>query len=97
MSDELIDVARIKGEIVVNIEVASPEWVSEQNALNGEYFFVEFDESQPAHIGYGWDSQSGFDQPPLLSLANAIEHPEPVDEFRASIGLPPFPAAPNYL
>lgn len=51
--------AQIEDGKVVNIVAADAEWVAEQS---GE--FVEFSDEQPAFIGFGYDPETGFEQPP---------------------------------
>lgn len=55
--------AQIEQGRVVNIVAADPEWVAAQV---GE--FVEFTDAQPAFIGFGYDPETGFEQPPPLGV-----------------------------
>lgn len=63
----MIKIARIVDGIVVNIEMADSEWL-EQHSHTADGVFIAYEDEQPAHVGLGWNVNSGFEQPPLLSL-----------------------------
>jgi hypothetical protein len=67
-----MNIARIKDGVVVNLEVADAEWVNANNGIN-DYVFVEYSDSDPAHIGLGWSSEEGFEQPPVPVITDAVE------------------------
>ena len=54
------NVARVKDGQVVNVEVMSDDAAS--TLAPGEQF-VPYDDANPAHIGYGYDAATGFEQP----------------------------------
>lgn len=60
-----MNIARIdaKSSKVVNIEIASPEWVKENADPTGPWIFVEYTDTNPAHIGLSWEPIGGFEQP----------------------------------
>lgn len=65
-----MNIARIdaKTSKVVNIEVASLEWIKENADPNGEFIFVESTDDNPAHIGLSWEPIGGFEQPPVPEM-----------------------------
>lgn len=58
----MISIARIKANIVVNLEVADQEWIDDNQGVDG-FTFVPYTEAQPAWIGLGWTPENGFEQP----------------------------------
>lgn len=52
--------------VVVNIEVATPEWIAANADPDGPFLFVEYDDTNPARIGLAWDPIGGFDPEPGL-------------------------------
>ena len=60
-----MNIARIDAATnrVVNIEVADLEWIKENADPDGPFVFVEYDDTNPAHVGLAWDSIGGFEQP----------------------------------
>lgn len=57
-----MNIARIKDGIVVNLEVADAEWVAENDGIDG-FTFIEYTDTQSAHIGLIWNQLDGFEQP----------------------------------
>ncbi len=80
-----IQVGRVHlaSEIVVNIEIVDEDYMADFHTRQFDYQLIPFTDDQPAWIGFGWDIENGFDQPPLLHLPDVMEHPEPVYEWRA--------------
>jgi hypothetical protein len=60
-----MNIARIDADTsrVVNIEVATLEWIKENADPNGPFLFVPSPEDRPAWIGLGWEPIGGFEQP----------------------------------
>jgi hypothetical protein len=46
--------------VVVNIEVATLEWIETNADPDGPYLFVPYDDANPAHIGDSWSPIGGF-------------------------------------
>ncbi len=61
-----MNIARIAAatSLVVNIEVASPDWIAANADPDGPFLFVPYDDTNPAVIGRGWDPIGGFDPDP---------------------------------
>lgn len=61
-----MNIARIERSSgkVVNVEVATPEWLA-SNGDDPEYLFVEVPEGDPLPLRMYWDAVTGFSQPPL--------------------------------
>lgn len=57
-------IARVLDGIVVNIEVASPEWLTDNSAGSDGSVLVPYEDSDVVHIGLGWSAATGFEQPP---------------------------------
>ena len=57
-----LHIARIQNGIVINVEVADDEWISEHSVQDGQTF-VTYTDDEPAHIGFGWSPEQGFAQP----------------------------------
>lgn len=58
-----MNVARIRDGVVVNIEVADSEDYLHDTLRSGDTL-VEYSDDAPAFIGYGYDPDKGFEQPP---------------------------------
>lgn len=55
--------ARVKNGVVENIEMATPEWVAENQGVDGFQFVVVSENDRP-WVGYSYDSETGkFDGP----------------------------------
>ena len=68
-----MNIARVVDGIVVNIEVASQEWVAAQD--DPGVAFIEYTDANPAHIGLAFDSKTGvFAQPEHFPDAVAIAY-----------------------
>ena len=63
-----MNVARVHGGVVVNIEVADTEWLRAAQATKNDdgVELIEYTDAAPAWIGYGYDPARGFEQPPLV-------------------------------
>ena len=76
----------------MNVEVASPEWVTENADPDGPFAFVEYDDTNPAHVGHGWQPIGGFEKPPTIgtpptkapTLRQAADATLAADELLAS-------------
>lgn len=58
----MLTIARIKDGVVINIEVASQEWIDANQGIDG-CTFVPYTPEQPAALGHGYDEVTGFEQP----------------------------------
>jgi hypothetical protein len=58
-------IARIDAatSLVVNVEVATPEWATANADPDGPFLFVEYDDTNPARIGHAWEPIGGFHDP----------------------------------
>ena len=72
-----MNIARIVGGIVVNLEIADEEWISENSTE--EISFVSTEGEIDAHIGSTWTPELGFQK---SEERVALEQPDfiPVDE-----------------
>lgn len=57
----MLTIARIRNGVVVNIEMASQDWI---DAYDGPDLIVPYTADQPANVGLGYDPVTGFEQPP---------------------------------
>lgn len=72
-----MNVARVDDtDVVVNIEVASAEWLERPETKAAGDRFVEYDDANPAGIGWTYDDSSGTFTPPLT----ATPHTEGTDD-----------------
>lgn len=60
-----MNIARIDAvtSLVVNIEVVPDGWIAENADPDGPFLFVEYDDTNPAHIGLAWEPIGGFEKP----------------------------------
>ena len=61
-----MNLARVRDGVVVNIEVADTEWLSAAQATKNDdsVELIEYTDDAPAHIGYRYNPEQGFEQPP---------------------------------
>ena len=61
-----MNVARVRGGVVINIEAADEEWLRTMQAtkIDDGVELIAYTDDNPAHIGYGYDPAHGFEQPP---------------------------------
>lgn len=57
-----IIVAKIKDNVVVNIEIADEEWIQQNDFVDG-FRFIPTSIEHRAHIGLRWSEEDGFEQP----------------------------------
>ena len=55
--------ARMENNVVINIEVADQQWV---NSQPDPTIFISYTDSNPAGIGYIYDSATGIFSPPSI-------------------------------
>lgn len=60
-----MNIAKVIDGKVVNIEVASQEWIDANYPNADGAIFVPIKDSETAHIGLSWSIEDGFEQPPL--------------------------------
>lgn len=57
--DDQLNVARILDGKVVNIEIATAEWIEAAQGVDG-YTFVVYPDTERVHIGMDWTKKKGF-------------------------------------
>ena len=72
-----MNIAHIENGTVVNIEVASQEWLDE-HAHDAGVTYVPYtdDQPDPPQIGLGWDAVTGFEQPHVTPQRGGGRHSE---------------------
>lgn len=77
-----MNIARIDAAtgVVVNVEVASLEWIAENADPAGPWIFVPYEDDNPAAIGGSWDPVGGFAVPAELITVTPAELEQLVDE-----------------
>lgn len=58
----MLRIARVADGLVVNVEIASQEWL-DAHADDPDFLFVVDVPEQPARVGLGYDPGTGFEQP----------------------------------
>lgn len=57
-----MNIARIKDGVVVNIEVASQEWIDANQGVDG-FTFAPYTDAEPVITGAAYDADAGFTRP----------------------------------
>lgn len=81
----MLNVARVVDGIVVNTEIADAEWIANDP---GPGMLIEVQPFNPAHIGLGYDPETGFEQPPA-----PVFHDKPGPGEKWALGLENDPNA----
>lgn len=63
----MLKIARVVDGVVVNIEIATQEWLEENQNKQDAALLIPYTEEHPAFVGFGWSEKDGFERPPAFS------------------------------